>query len=127
MVNTESVFSSVKMKGISHAIKEVAPGETGVVTTLFTHTYTLKGECRMTTLIIAADTIGLSGLAAWFKRLNAKIEYRNNIRKTINELSKLSDAELRDIGIGRGEIYEIAHSSFKDDYARINSNLKGWV
>ena len=44
MVNTESVFSSEKMKGISHAIQEVAPGETGVVTpTLHIHIYR-KGE-----------------------------------------------------------------------------------
>jgi len=43
MVFTESVFSSEKMKGISHAIQEVAPGETGVVTTLF-HTYTYTKE-----------------------------------------------------------------------------------
>ena len=42
MVNTESVFSSEKMKGISHAIQEVAPGETGVVILNYTYTYTEK-------------------------------------------------------------------------------------
>ena len=39
-------------------------------------------------------------------------------RETIKELSKLSDKELNDIGINRGEIYSVAHR---------NENLKGWV
>ena len=39
-------------------------------------------------------------------------------RETIKELSRLSDKELSDIGINRGEIYSVAHS---------NPNLKGWV
>ena len=45
---------------------------------------------------------------------------RKAIRETIKELSKLSDAELRDIGIARGEIWDIAHQD-------VNDNLKGWV
>ena len=81
----------------------------------------------MTTLIMAANTIGLHSVAEWFKRLNAKMAHRAKVNQTIKELSQLSDKELRDIGIGRGEIYDIAHSTFKDDYAKINSNLKGWV
>lgn len=47
-------------------------------------------------------------------------EKRKAIRETIKELSKLSDAELRDIGIARGEIWDIAHQD-------VNDNLKGWV
>ena len=33
-------------------------------------------------------------------------------RSTIKELSKLSDRELRDIGISRGDIYSIAYDNF---------------
>jgi hypothetical protein len=45
MVFTESVFSSEKMKGISHAIQAVAPGETGVVTPKL-HTLIHKGDAE---------------------------------------------------------------------------------
>ena len=34
-------------------------------------------------------------------------------RRTIEELRSLSDYELRDIGISRSEIYEIAAAEFK--------------
>ena len=41
-------------------------------------------------------------------------EYRKarKVSATINELSALSDAELRDIGISRGEIYDIARETY---------------
>jgi uncharacterized protein YjiS (DUF1127 family) len=49
---------------------------------------------------------------SWFTiPLNRFISnYRKNkeIRQTIQDLSALSDAELRDIGISRGDIYSIA-------------------
>ena len=47
-------------------------------------------------------------------RANKKI-----IRATIKELSALSDKDLRDIGLTRGDIWYVAHNQ--------NSNLKGWV
>lgn len=62
------------------------------------------------TLVIArgaADTIG--SISTWFKRLADRIERQQKIKATITELNKLSDKELRDIGIGRGDIYSIAH------------------
>ena len=82
----------------------------------------------MTTLIYTADTIGLTGLANWFKKINAKLAHRARVNSTIKELSKLSDRELNDIGISRGDIWAIAHED--TDYARFadtNANLKGWV
>ena len=82
----------------------------------------------MTTLIMAADTIGLHSVAEWFKRRSAKLAQARRARSTIKELSKLSDRELNDIGIARGDIYAIAHED--TDYARFadtNANLKGWV
>lgn len=41
-------------------------------------------------------------------------EYKKarKVSETINELSALSDAELRDIGISRGEIYDIARTTY---------------
>ena len=63
------------------------------------------------------------------------MQHRAAVRATINELSKLTNAELNDIGISRGEIYHIAHSHNpkpvlqKSDKSTgfININLKGWV
>ena len=40
-------------------------------------------------------------------------------RTTIKELSALSDKELRDIGLSRGDIWYVAHNQ--------NDNLRGWV
>ena len=75
---------------------------------------------------MAADTIGLTGLASWFKKVNAKLAYRAQVRKTIKDLSSLSDYELNDIGIARGDIRNIAYgdSTLKRS---VNDNLKGWV
>ena len=71
----------------------------------------------------------------FFKNLKAQMQHRAAVRATINELSKLTNAELNDIGISRGEIYHIAHSHNpkpvlqKSDKSTgfININLKGWV
>jgi len=82
----------------------------------------------MTALIMTADKIGLHSVAEWFKRLNATLAHRARVNSTIKELSKLSDRELNDIGISRGDIWAIANES--TDYARFadtNSNLRGWV
>ena len=73
----------------------------------------------MTTLILTADKIGLSSLATWFKKLNARLEYQSKVRATIKELSSLTDAELRDIGLSRGDIYSVAHEAYLD-------NRGGW-
>lgn len=126
----QSVFSSIKMKGITHAIQEVTPAETGVRDRPYKHTYTYTqtGECSMTTLIMTADKIGLHSLAEWFKKFARELEHARKVRSTIKELSKLTDRELNDIGIARGDIYAIAHED--TDYARFadtNKNLKGWV
>ena len=57
--------------------------------------------------------------------------YKQNqqIRSTINELSRLTNHELNDIGIARGDIWHIAHTSFPKGktVADVNRNLDGWV
>ena len=57
-----------------------------------------------------------------------KLRNRQTYRNTYNELSRLTDHELNDIGIGRGDIKRVAMGdpSYRlvKDY---NYNLKGWV
>ncbi len=83
----------------------------------------------MTALIITADKIGLTGLASWFKETQAKLAHRAKRRATIKQLNQLTDYELRDIGIHRGQIWSIANGD--DTIERIrrdcNENLRGWV
>ena len=80
----------------------------------------------MTTLTMAADSIGLPGIANWFKKINAKLAHRAKVNRTIRELSNLSAHELRDIGIAPGDIYNIANG---DETLKlsVNKNLEGWV
>ena len=69
----------------------------------------------MTTLIATANTFGLTSLASWFKKLEAKLTHQSNVRATIKELSKLTDKELKDIGLSRGDIYSVAHEAYLDN------------
>lgn len=57
---------------------------------------------------------------------NNRIE-RKAIRETEKALSKLSDYDLSDIGISRGDIYEIARAKATIEQAKVNKNLRGWV
>ena len=84
----------------------------------------------MTQYVLAAtEWLNFSGLVDWFQQLKRNRKLSKNIRATIKELSQLSDAELRDIGICRGDIYAIAHEAYYDDLRKVefNKNLKGWV
>lgn len=70
---------------------------------------------------------------------NKNREYRAAVRTTIKQLDQLTDHELNDIGIARGDIWHIAHSSYKkpdqvtlSDISEMtnietNDNLKGFV
>lgn len=57
----------------------------------------------------------------------AILDRNKQIKETIKELNKLSDKELWDIGITRGDIYSVAHEVHYDDRLKVNKNLKGWV
>jgi uncharacterized protein YjiS (DUF1127 family) len=48
----------------------------------------------------------------WFDDLVTEYKKARAFSETVNELSRLSDSELRDIGINRGEIYDIARSTY---------------
>lgn len=79
----------------------------------------------MTALIMTADRIGLHSLAEWFKKLNEKRKHRAMVKRTMHELSRLSDRELWDMGISRCDIWSVAHGH--DPRTETNNNLKGWV
>ncbi len=55
------------------------------------------------------------------------LDRNREIKETIKELNRLSDAELRDIGITRCDIHSVAHEVYYDDRLKTNKNLKGWV
>jgi uncharacterized protein YjiS (DUF1127 family) len=76
-----------------------------------------------------ANTFGMTGLANWFKNLANELQRRRNIKDTIKQLSALTNHELNDIGIARGDIWHIAHTSFPKGktVAEVNRNLDGWV
>ena len=78
----------------------------------------------MTTLV--ANTIGLFGgsFTNWLKKLVVKAQAAQARKATINELSKLTNHDLNDIGISRVEIHHLANEHYKDV---VNANLKGWV
>lgn len=54
-------------------------------------------------------TLGIK-VSNFFDRLCLTLQRRRNERRTIRELNALSDRELRDIGISRHEIAEVAQN-----------------
>ena len=65
----------------------------------------------MTQHIIAINnylTSPIEGLLSWFKSLRESYVWAKEVRQTMAQLSSLSDKELRDIGISRGDIYAVA-------------------
>jgi len=86
----------------------------------------------MTTIVANTfEIIGLAGIANWFKNLANELQRRRNIKDTIKQLSALSNHELNDIGIARGDIWHIAHQSYpkalRGEALETNRNLRGWV
>lgn len=60
-------------------------------------------------------------LSNFFKKVIESYRRSRAINDTIKELQKLTNAELNDIGLSRGDIYHVAHE------AHTNQNLRGWV
>ncbi len=62
------------------------------------------------------------------KNFLQKLRRQNAYRNTYNQLQRLTDRELADIGIARGDIRNVAKGDpeyrLVSDY---NLNLKGWV
>lgn len=83
----------------------------------------------MTTLVANFTKNYFAGISTWFDNLRTEYNRQREIKKTINELSNLTDRELSDIGITRGDIYHIANDTFSQtkETHNENANLKGWV
>lgn len=70
----------------------------------------------------------IEGILQFLKNWNRGYQQKKAIRRTIKELHQLSDAELNDIGLGRGDIYSVAHGDpHHKKSAQVNHNLEGWV
>ncbi len=83
----------------------------------------------MTQLVLEVSnflTKPIEGLLDFLKMWNAAISRNKEYQQTSKELSALTDAELNDIGISRGDIRSIARGD-KDMTRSVNSNLQGWV
>jgi uncharacterized protein YjiS (DUF1127 family) len=70
-------------------------------------------------------------LKSFLQKLINNYQMAKAIRQTENELRKLTDAELNDIGISRGDIYSIARQDMDMKQSHLispfNPNLKGFV
>lgn len=65
------------------------------------------------------------GFVRFSQKLKTWYTQHKMFTKTRNELEKLNDRELADIGIHRCEIKRVAKEH--DDQVETNENLKGWV
>lgn len=73
----------------------------------------------------------LNDISSFSNKLAKSYSNAKLARATIKELQALTDKELNDIGIARGDIYYIAHNLKETEKVRdktiSNENLKGWV
>ena len=84
----------------------------------------------MTQAILTAHSYSTRAVELIIEALKSIYKYRierKAIRETEKALSKLSDYDLADIGISRGEIYDLARSKSAIEHVKVNSNLQGWV
>ncbi len=70
-------------------------------------------------VLTAAGFLNLSFIVDIYMSVMKRWSDRREAKRTIKELSKLTDRDLKDLGISRGEIYSIAYGT--------NENLRGWV
>ena len=55
-------------------------------------------------------------LKEFFMSLYERYEERRKAKATYNKLISLSDRELNDMGLSRGDIYSVAHGKHERDY-----------
>jgi uncharacterized protein YjiS (DUF1127 family) len=57
----------------------------------------------------------IDGLLNYIKSVHKSYEWSKQVRQTVKELNQLTNKELQDIGISRGDIYAVAtgDTSFK--------------
>lgn len=76
-------------------------------------------------------------VVVFFEKISAAMAKRREARQTFKTLHKLTDRELNDIGISRGDIRSIANDTWEDNRRRdmapygrpvsVNPNLEGSV
>lgn len=74
-------------------------------------------------------------ISNFLQNLVTKYRRRKLARETINELNKLTNKELNDIGLARGDIWYLAHEDAKKrvpnmdpaEVGVVNPNLRGFV
>lgn len=81
----------------------------------------------MTTITLTTSHI-FGNITEALQKARASLRKRNEVKRTVRELSALTDRELNDMGIARGDIYSIARGHADSvRSAQPNPNLKGWV
>jgi uncharacterized protein YjiS (DUF1127 family) len=70
---------------------------------------------------LAKTTASIRGVFSFFKRYSHALQERRERRKTQTTLDALSDTELRDIGITRGEIDHVAFNRYIDPRGILSS------
>ena len=69
----------------------------------------------------------IESLLDFLKSWNSYVKRQRVYKQTVKELSALSDYELNDIGIARGDIRSLARQDAEMKKTQVNSNLAGWV
>ena len=86
----------------------------------------------MAHLVSASHGLFTSAIEGFFdliKDIRAAWIFQRDVRRTMKELAKLTDRELNDIGLARGDIYSVAHgdATLRRTNTEENPNLKGWI
>ena len=70
-------------------------------------------------------------VVTFFERIGTAMAKRAERRETFKTLHRLTDRELNDIGISRGDIRSIASDTWEEnnrrDNVRMNPNMRGFV
>ena len=80
----------------------------------------------MAQVLAAVRFLDFSFLSAYIYKVVRYFEDRKTYRETYNQLSKLTDKELSDIGLHRGLIHSVSIGKYSPDRSD-NPNLRGWV
>jgi uncharacterized protein YjiS (DUF1127 family) len=79
----------------------------------------------------SAASIFAYKVVVFFEKIVTAMAKRREARATFKTLQGLTDRELNDIGISRGDIRSIANDTWEDnqrrDNVRMNPNMRGFV
>ena len=87
----------------------------------------------MTQAILAAHSYSTRAIELFIELFRSFLRHRRNqaaIKQTIKELNMLTDRELNDIGMCRGDIRSVARKDadmLQSQSVSYNENMKGWV